>query len=58
LFLPVFQVVGRAGSKAREAVVLRIEERVTSRHILTAHAETREEVARRCVGFVSSVGKY
>jgi len=51
----LWEIVGKAGSKAREAVVLRIEERVTSRHILTTHAETREEVARRCVGFVEGL---
>ncbi|GFK95166.1 Thermostable monoacylglycerol lipase [Fundidesulfovibrio magnetotacticus] len=51
----LWEITGRTGSKTREAVVLRIDERVTSRHILTTHAETREEVARRSVGFVEGV---
>jgi len=51
----LWETVGKAGSTAREAVGLRIKERVTSHHILTTHVETREEVARRCVEFVEGL---
>lgn len=52
-----WEIVRKVGSQRRALELLSIEERVTSRHVLTTHRETRERVCRFACEFVAGLAK-
>ena len=50
-----WEIVRKVGSRRRALELLSIEERVTSRHVLTTHQETRERVCRLAGEFVAGL---
>ncbi len=46
-----WEILTRVSSPIRRLHLLPIQERITSRHVLTTHRETRDEVSRACSDF-------